>query len=57
MAREGQEMAPIMHKLMHILARDQRGCAALGANEVDRKNREHTGKSEPGENLADRDWC
>ena len=56
MTGEGQEMAPVMHKFMDVMTRDQRRRALFGPDEIDQEKRENSGKCRPRENFADRDW-
>jgi hypothetical protein len=47
MAGKAEEMAPIMHKFMHKIAGDESNGALLGANEIDRNERQ---------NYSEEDW-
>jgi hypothetical protein len=49
-------MTPVMHEFMHKAAREESKGALLGANEIDRNERQNARKDKPGENFADWDW-
>lgn len=56
MTGKGQEMAPIMHKFMHKIAGDESKRALLGADEIDRNQRQNAGEEEPGDNFPEGYW-
>jgi hypothetical protein len=56
MTGEGQEMAPVMHIFMDVMAGDQRRRALLGAKKIDQEEREKSGECQPWENFADGNW-
>jgi quercetin dioxygenase-like cupin family protein len=56
MTREGQEMTPVMHKFMDVMAGNQRRRALLGAYKIDEQERENSGEYGPRQNLAEWDW-
>jgi hypothetical protein len=56
MAGKAEEVAPIMHKFMHKIAGDESNGALLGANEIDRNERQNNSEEEPRDNVPQRYW-
>src|SRR5215472_14033143 len=56
MAGKGQKMTPVVHKFMHKIAGDESKRALLGADEIDRNQRQNAGEEEPGDNFPEGYW-
>ncbi len=56
MAGKGQEMTPVVHKFMHKITGDEGKRALLGADEIDRNQRQNAGEEEPGDNFPEGYW-
>src|SRR5271154_823679 len=56
---EAEEVPSVVHEFVHILAADQRSRPLLGADEIDRQQKNEPGENRPGKPLTQRyrgDW-
>jgi hypothetical protein len=56
-AGKAEKMAPVVHELMHVVAREYCHRALLGADEVDQQERQKTAEHGPRQQFAQRDRC
>src|SRR5260370_38636431 len=54
-AGEGEEVAAVVHELVQVAARDDRGRALLDADEVDQREEKRQDEDRPARNVAQRD--